>query len=245
MFLFHSFAGGYIRGNRDMESEFLWIWRERSGSSSNCFFSIMYPSKHRASKNVHAIIYPDFLLSIDPVPHCSDFRVPSPSKEENSNSVPNDVINPDYRGGAEVRHPYFLNQNDLNDQIRDRGLTMSNSDVLDVEFQAVKFIRWMCACHRPENLCQSLSSYFPFQYGLLLFHDVTDLFKSVWITCNPIDCRLSSYSSLRILKAMLFHINIYPSLSMTHSVQFKVECSSFRILQDALKYEEYGLLETS
>lgn len=35
--------------------------------------------------------------------------------------------------------------------------------------------------------------------------------------------------------------NIHPSLSLAHSVQFKEENSSVKILLDALKYKEYCL----
>ncbi|MGH0144883.1 UNVERIFIED_CONTAM: hypothetical protein FKN15_059427 [Acipenser sinensis] len=115
------------------------IWREPTDHSSNCYFCMVHPSKRQTGKNAPAITYPDLPSSIAPVPHCHELPVPTPpereqlSLEESSKSESEeDVVDPDdnFRGGAEERNPYYPNQKDLNDLIRDLGLTKSNAELL-------------------------------------------------------------------------------------------------------------------
>ena len=83
-----------------------------------------------------SIVYPGLLSSIAPVPLCSELPVPTLSKreqsssEENSNSEEDEVLDPDYGSEAEERNPYYPNQKDLNDQIRDLDLTKFNAELL-------------------------------------------------------------------------------------------------------------------
>ena len=83
-----------------------------------------------------SIVYPGLLSSIAPVPLCSELPVPTLSKreqsssEENSNPEEDEVLDPDYGSEAEERNPYYPNQKDLNDQIRDLDLTKFNAELL-------------------------------------------------------------------------------------------------------------------
>ncbi|XP_076314883.1 uncharacterized protein LOC143227311 [Tachypleus tridentatus] len=115
------------------------IWHELTDHSSNCYFCMVDPSKRRAGKNASAITYLGLPLSIAPVPHCPELPVPTlserkqPSSEENSKSEEKvDLEDPDYnfRGAAGERNPYYPNQRDLNDVIRDLGLTKSNVETI-------------------------------------------------------------------------------------------------------------------
>ncbi|XP_076342775.1 uncharacterized protein LOC143243358 [Tachypleus tridentatus] len=127
---------GWYRGEkRAMKLTVPRIWCEPTDHSSNCYFCMVDPSKRRVGKNTSAIMYPDLPSSIAPVPHCPELPVTTsperkqPSSEENSKSEEEvDVENPDYnfRGSSGERNPYYPNQRDLNDLIRDLGLTESN-----------------------------------------------------------------------------------------------------------------------
>ncbi|XP_076358372.1 uncharacterized protein LOC143250990 [Tachypleus tridentatus] len=98
-------------------------------------------SKGRAGKNASAVMYPDLSSSITPMQHCPEIPIPTlqerkqPSSEESSKSEEEvDVKDPCYnfRGAAGERNPYYSNQRDLNDLIRDLGLTKSNAELLAV-----------------------------------------------------------------------------------------------------------------
>ncbi|XP_076335173.1 uncharacterized protein LOC143238649 [Tachypleus tridentatus] len=113
------------------------IWRELTDYSRCYYFCMVDPSKCRAGKNASAVMYPNLPSSIAPVPHCPEFPVPSPperkqpSTEESSKSEEEvDVEDPGYnfRGAPGERNPYYPNQRDLSDLIRDLGLTKSNAE---------------------------------------------------------------------------------------------------------------------
>ncbi|XP_076361827.1 uncharacterized protein LOC143252893 [Tachypleus tridentatus] len=125
------------------------IWREPTDHSSNCNFCMVAPSKYRAGKNSSVIMYPDLPSSIAPVPDCFELPVPTlpkrkqPFSEESSKSKEEvDVEDPDYnfRGAACERHPYYPNQRDLNDLIRDPGLRKSNAELLTSRLKEWDFI---------------------------------------------------------------------------------------------------------
>ncbi|XP_076308857.1 uncharacterized protein LOC143224350 [Tachypleus tridentatus] len=121
------------------------IWREPIDHSSNCYFCMVDPSKCWAGKNASALTYLDLPSSITPVPHCPELPVPTPLERKHPSSEEEvHVEDPDYnlRGAAGEINPYYPNQRDLNNLIRDFGLTKLNAefltsrlheDILDVE----------------------------------------------------------------------------------------------------------------
>ena len=136
MFSFCFFTGWYRGENRAMRFAIPRIWRETTDHSSNCFSCMVDPSKRRGGKNAPAIIYPDLLSSIAPVPHCSELPVPTPPKREQqclqkkSSSEEHEDTDPEFRDPTDERNPYYPNQEDINDLIRDLGLTKSNGELL-------------------------------------------------------------------------------------------------------------------
>ncbi|XP_037400093.1 uncharacterized protein LOC119264997 isoform X2 [Pygocentrus nattereri] len=114
------------------------IWREPTDQSTNCYFCIVDPSKRHTGKNATPVTYPDIPSSIAPVPHCPELPVPTlpdratpPSEESSRSDTQEDVEDHDFSSCAdEERKPYYPNQKDLNDLIRDLGLTKSNAELL-------------------------------------------------------------------------------------------------------------------
>ncbi len=98
----------------------------------------MDPSKRRSGKNAPAVFYSDITSSIAPVPDVADRSVPAPPErsqlsEESSKSEDEvnreedcDIIDTVVAG----MNPYYPNQRDLNDLIKDLGLTKSNGELL-------------------------------------------------------------------------------------------------------------------
>lgn len=135
--LFCSYTGWYRGEKRAMKFAIPRIWREPTDHSSNCYFCMADPSKRRTGKNAPAIIYPDLPSSIAPVLHCPERPIPTPpdrkqssSEEHSMSESKEDTGDPVYNFRAEERNPYYLNQKDLNDLIRDIGLTKSNGKLL-------------------------------------------------------------------------------------------------------------------
>ncbi|XP_058890837.1 uncharacterized protein LOC131740095 [Acipenser ruthenus] len=242
---------GWYRGEkRAMKFAIPRIWREPTDHSSNCYFCMVDPSKRRTGKNAPAITYPDLPSSIAPVPHCHELPVPTPlereqpSLEESSKSESEeDVVDPDdnFRGGAEERNPYYPNQKDLNDLIRDLGLTKSNAELLTSRLKQWNLLDESVQVADQRKRHQPFSRFFTRQDGLYFCHNVTSLFEAIGIACNQNEWRLFIDSSSRSLKAVLLHNgNKYPSLPLAHSVHLKEDYNSIKTLLDALKYDEYG-----
>lgn len=134
------YVTGWYRGEkRAMKFAIPRIWREPTDHSSNCYFCMVNPKNRRTGKNAPQIVYPDIPSSIAPVPHSPDLPVPTPPRQHRPSSGDSsksdseaDTGDMDYDSADEVgdRKPYFPNQKDVNDLIRDLGLTKSNAELL-------------------------------------------------------------------------------------------------------------------
>src|SRR6218665_2772694 len=103
------------------------------------------PTKRRTGKDAPQIVYPDIPSYISPVPHYPELPVPTPPKRnqpssgDSSKSDSEEVIgDPDYVFTDVLRRKGFPNQKDVNNLIRDLGLTKSNAS--DLQAQAVELI---------------------------------------------------------------------------------------------------------
>ena len=122
-----------------MKFAILRIWRQPTDHSSNCYFCMVDPTKRCTGKNAPQIVYPDIPSSIVPAPHCSELSIPTPPKRDQSSSGDSsklgseeDIGDPDYdfTDAVEERGPYFPNQKDISNLIRDLGLTKFNAELL-------------------------------------------------------------------------------------------------------------------
>ncbi|KAM5182219.1 uncharacterized protein ACMZJ9_002594 [Mantella aurantiaca] len=131
---------GWYRGEkRAMKFAIPRIWREPTDHSNNCYFCMVDPTKRRTGKNAPQIVYPDLPSSIAPVPHCPQLPVPTPPTRDRSSSGDNSKsdseedtgdLECDFTDADDEKRPYFPNQKDINDLIRDLGLTKSNAELL-------------------------------------------------------------------------------------------------------------------
>jgi hypothetical protein len=226
------------------------IWREPTDHSNNCYFCMVDPSKRRTGKNAPAITYPDIPSSIAPVPHCPELPIPTPpeiqqpSSEDSSKSESEEgVIDPDdnFRGGDDETNRYYPNQKDLNDLIRDLGLTKSNGELLTSRLKQWNLLDESVQVTDQRKRHQIFSSFFSRRDKLCFCHNVTSLFEAIGIACNWNEWRLFIDSSSRSLKAVLLHNgNQYPSIPLAHSVYLKEDYNNTKTLLEALKYDEYG-----
>ena len=114
------------------------IWRKPTNHTNDCYFCMVDPSKRRTGKNAPAIVYPSIPSSIAPVPHSDQLPVPIPTRSQDpvpadeSATDEDDITIDDYilNSNLEEKIPYYPNQKDLNDLIRDLGLTKSNTELL-------------------------------------------------------------------------------------------------------------------
>ena len=137
---------GWLRGEkRAMRFAISRIWHEPLNHYTDCYFCMVDPTKRRKGKNAPPIEYPNIPSSIPPVLHnTTDLPVPQPptrdqpypaetssedSKKEEGAPSSSSVICHRRRVGDE-KCPYYPNQEDINDLIRELALTKSNAKLL-------------------------------------------------------------------------------------------------------------------
>jgi hypothetical protein len=130
----------WLRGEkRNMKFAIPRIWREPTDHSSNCYFCMVDPSKRRKGKNAQPVVYPDIPSSSAPVPHSTELPVPTPPErvlsapmEISSESEIEGHSDEDFyaEGMSHAREPYFPNQADLNDLVRDLALSKASAELL-------------------------------------------------------------------------------------------------------------------
>ncbi|KAM5158298.1 LOW QUALITY PROTEIN: uncharacterized protein ACMZJ9_009581 [Mantella aurantiaca] len=130
---------GWYRGEkRAMKFAIPRIWREPTDHSNNCYFCMVEPTKRRTGKNAPQIVYPDLPSSIAPVPHCPQLPVPTPPtrdrsfrrQQQSDSEEDTGDLECDFTDADDEKRPYFPNRKDINDLIRDLGLTKSNAELL-------------------------------------------------------------------------------------------------------------------
>ena len=96
---------------------------------------------------------------------------------------------------AGERCPYYPNQEDINDLVRELSLTKSNAELLisrlkqwDLLDDSVRIIS------QRKRLC-GFSMFYTFKDGLCYCHDIEGLFQAMGIRCNPYEWGLFINSS--------------------------------------------------
>ena len=139
----------------------------------------------------------------------------------------------------EEKKPYFPNQKDMNDLIRDLNLTKSGGELLISRFKQWNLLDDSVQITTQRKRHQDYSSYFTVQDAVCFCNDVRGLFDSIGIPYDPSNWRLFIDSSSKSLKAVLLHNgNIYPSIPLAHSVHLRETYDNVKTLLNALKYDQ-------
>ena len=178
------------------------IWREPSDHHTDCYFCMVDPTKRRKGKNAPPIEYPDIPSSIAPVPHNNTdlpvpqlpMRVQSDSEEASSEDsemeqVPSSCVVGRRRWAGEERCPYYPNQEDMNDLIREMTLTKSNAEILISRLKQWDLLDDGVRITSRRKRHRGFSTFFSFTDGLCYCHSVTELFEAIEISCNTSDWR--------------------------------------------------------
>lgn len=178
---------GWYRGEkRAMKFGDPRILREPTDHSTNCHFCMVDPSKRRTGKKAPAVIYPNIPSSIAPVPHGPELPVPNPPQgnetgdDSNSSESEEDFEEPNdsAEGGTNKKKPYYPNQKDLNDLIRDLGLTKSNAELLTSRLKQWNLLDETVQVSNQRKRHRTFFTFF-IKDELCYCHDVTGLFENI------------------------------------------------------------------
>ena len=235
----------WYRGeNRKMKFGVPRIWREPTDHLNNCYFCTVEVTHHRKGNKTSVFDYPDIPSSLRPVAHSNELPVPLPPQRDQCDSFSNesgDDSNEDedlYDTAETTRH--FPNQQDLDDLIRDLGLTKSNAELLTSRLKEWNLADKSCLISRQRKRHETFSQYFTLREQLCYCHDIRGLFKQIGYSYSSQDWRLFIDSSNRRLKAVLLHNgNDCPSIPIAHSVHLKEDYTNVQHLLQMVKYEEH------
>ena len=111
-------------------------------------------------------------------------------------------LDPDFEGHAA---PHFPNQRELDDLIRDLGLSKSGGELLSSRLREWNLVQDECKITSQRTRHEEFAIYFQVIGNLCFCHDVQGLFEAIGMTHDPSEWRLFIDSSTKSLKAVLHH----------------------------------------
>lgn len=220
------------------------IWREPTDHLNNCYFCVAEVSHHRKSKKTHVFDYPNLPSSLRPVAHSEALPVPVPPEHSQSDdpsieSGNEDIQNEEFYDDSKSK-PHFPNQQELNDLIRELGLTKSNAETLTSRLKEWNLLDNSCKVTNQRKRHERFSQYFTLKKQLCYCHNVKGLFEEIGFPYDPINWRLFIDSSCKSLKAVLLHNgNKYPSIPIAHSAHLKEDYANVKHVLQVINYEEH------
>ena len=146
----------------------------------------------------------------------------------------------DYTPGTSSK-PHFPNKTELDDLIRDLGLTKSGAELLTSRLRDWNLLGDDCRSTAYRNRHDEFSIFFAFDGNLCYCKDVDGLFAALGIEHDPSQWRLFIDSSSRSLKAVLPHNgNKHPSLPIAYSIQMKESYENVRHLLCKIMYDKFN-----
>lgn len=222
------------------------IWREPTDHTNNCYFCKVVVTCHRRGKKTDVFDYPDLPSSLRPVMHCEELPVPNPppviTKDActSSSSETEDAHDDVFVAHDTQAIQHFPNQAELNDLIRDLGLTKSKAELLTSRLKQWNLLDENCRVTKQRQRHDIFSQYFTLDEKVCYCHDINGLFEEIEFPYDPSNWRLFVDSSTRSLKAVLLHNgNKYPSIPIAHSVHLKEGYENVKRLLRLVKYEEH------
>lgn len=153
------------------------------------------------------------------------------------------AIDENYENAPDINkiRKHTFNQHELNDLIRDLGLSKESAELL-----ASRLLEKDCLAPKTKvtfyrNRNEPFRKYFSKENNLVYCNDVTSLiseFKS--ITYDPGEWRLFIDSSTRSLKAVLLHNgNVYTPVPVAHSVMLGEEYNNLDFVLSKIQYSKH------
>jgi len=230
------------------------VWREPSNHANDCYFCMVPPvSGGITAKKKHTIVYPNIPSAIRPVPHSDALPVPEPPKQfsidsddevgdgATSGSQPSTSNEDDQyvcEGASSL--PHILNENELNDLVRDLELSKAKAELLASRLRQWNLLKEDVLVTSFRTRHEHLVRYFTKQNDLIFCSDVDGLMNALGFQHDQQQWRLFIDSSTLSLKAVLLHNgNLLPSIPVGHAVHMKETYDNLKHLLTCLQYGKY------
>ncbi len=228
------------------------VWREPKDHVTDCYFCLV-STKGIGKKSRRKICYPSIPSAIRPIPHSEELPVPvfkgfALSEDEgsevdqeqpDSGDIESESSSLDRERSSE---PQQFSQRELNDLVRDLGLSKKAAEVLASRLDEKNLLDLSAKVSYFRKRDQIFLSFFSEEKQFVYCHDIPGLLLQLGITSyNPVEWRLFLDSSKRSLKCVLLHNgNVYGAVPIGHSVHLREEYNSIKTVIDLLKYHEHN-----
>ena len=198
--------------------------------------------KYKKTKNKKKIVYPSIPSIIAPVNHGPELPIPQPPTTHAISSTSLEDDDADFKVDTQCssKDPHFSNQNELDDLTRDLDLAKAKAKILSSRLKEWNLLAPSCKISKPRKRHVIFANFYAmssdFDHPSLCYcTDIQVLFQEIGIAYSASNWRLFIDSSKRSLKAVLLHNdNVYPSISIAHSVQMKKDRESVKILLELI-----------
>jgi len=222
------------------------VWREPKDHTTDCYFCLTQTAGY-SSKNKNRIVYPNLPSAIRPVPHSDSLPVPVRVPGNDENETDTDTTNESsehmqgdsaYEGPSTA--PHLITQPELNDLVRDLGLSKNQSELLGSRLQGWNLLKPGTNITVYRNRDKEFIQYFAVDNDLAYCCDVDGLMKCYDHDHKSDEWRLFIDSSASSLKAVLLHNgNQFPSLPVGYGALVKESYETMERLLDLINYGRY------
>ena len=184
------------------------VWREPRDHVTDCYFC-MINTKGVGKKNRHKISYPSSPSAIRPVPHCEELPVPvfsgfSSCADNDNDQQEHEGCNNEMVFESEsfsdntnrLSAPELFSQTELNDLVRDLGLSKKAAEVLASRMQEKHLLDDSAKVSYFRKRYQSFVTFFSEQKQFVYCHDIPGLLRQLGVASyTPTEWRLFLNSS--------------------------------------------------
>lgn len=134
----------------------------------------------------------------------------------------------------------MITQQELNDLIRDLGLTKDKGELLSSRLKEWNLVEKCVKVSEQRDRQKPFSKFFATDNGLVHCNDINGLFAELNIAHDTKEWRLFIDGSSQSLKAVLLHNgNLYRSIPLAYSATLKEKYDNIKHIMSAIKYDEY------
>jgi len=163
------------------------VWRAPQDHSNDCYFCSCNVTGHNVSSKRN-ILYPDLPSARRPVPHGPDLPIPVPPAQQDlllltssasSSAESEHEIADEYTPTGGSSAPSLFSQSELNDLVRDLGLTKDGAELLGSRLNAKHLLASGTSYSWYRNRHNEFLPYFQAEGNLVFCSDIAGLIKQL------------------------------------------------------------------
>lgn len=212
------------------------VWRQPFSHTDDCYFCL---SKKKGVGRNLTWEYADVESVMPPVPHSTDTSYPvnSGSVQKSEESSAPESSESEFQPRIEQQR---LSQAELNDWVRDFGLSKEKSEIFASRMKERGFVSPDVKTSIYRNRHKQFAKYYTKRHDICFCSNILGLFEELNEVHNPTEWRLFIDSNKQSLKAVLLHNgNKKPSIPIAHAANSKEDYDTMDTLLKCIEHAKY------